>query len=177
MLPLSGTPPSHLLNRFPSSPNNPRIDERLLTTCRTVRYADGNTLPPTIGCKVVEPMPRKAKRGCCVEDCERQYYARGLCRRHYMRQRRTGTTEPRPKSRCSVIGCKEDHAARGFCDYHYDQVTKGYSAEWTLLARRCRVSGCERPHKRGGFCQHHARKVSAARHAHNVDLLNRGRSN
>lgn len=34
------------------------------------------------------------ERTCSVESCESRSYCRGLCTRHYQRQRATGTTEP-----------------------------------------------------------------------------------
>jgi hypothetical protein len=57
---------------------------------------------------------------CSVADCEKPTLARGLCRLHYSRQRRTGTTElDRHDPICSVEGCEAKHRSNGFCQRHY----------------------------------------------------------
>ena len=62
---------------------------------------------------------------CAVTDCPSGSYARGLCNKHYMRLRRTGTTDAKPEPRrrnpvvCSVEGCDRRTIAFALCDLHY----------------------------------------------------------
>lgn len=71
--------------------------------------------------------------------CARAVFARGLCQRHYWRQRRHGSFErirhPRLGA-CTVEGCEKDVHARGLCSEHY-QKDRGYMrATWTSLRSR-----------------------------------------
>lgn len=67
------------------------------------------------------------KNTCTVEDtdglrCKGQAVGGGLCRKHYMRVKRTGTTgDPVRKQRgtCSFEGCGEPHVAKGLCRKHW----------------------------------------------------------
>ena len=67
---------------------------------------------------------------CRVEGCERDVEARGLCRLHYQRLRKTGDVGPSGKMRqarkapCSVEGCKRQVQARGLCQLHYVRKRK-----------------------------------------------------
>lgn len=65
---------------------------------------------------------------CSVSGCEKSVTpggGRGLCNKHYMRLRRTGSTDdkPEPRSRnprvCSVDDCDRRIVAFGLCDLHY----------------------------------------------------------
>lgn len=63
---------------------------------------------------------------CAVIECPSDSFARGYCNKHYMRLRRTGTTDenPEPHKRrnpvvCSVDDCDRRTVAFGLCDTHY----------------------------------------------------------
>ena len=54
--------------------------------------------------------------------CSKKCYARGFCKSHYSKLRRTGELKnllpPEPKF-CSYSGCNENFSAKGFCEKHY----------------------------------------------------------
>lgn len=56
--------------------------------------------------------------------CERPHYAHGLCKSHYDKMRRRGTTERWvPTTRhCTIAGCDRPHYARGLCTLHYQRL-------------------------------------------------------
>lgn len=59
---------------------------------------------------------------CEVEGCEGPVAGRGLCRKHYMRLRRKGSTgDERKNARgvCSIEGCNQPHTALGLCRRHW----------------------------------------------------------
>jgi hypothetical protein len=59
---------------------------------------------------------------CTVGACEASQTGNGLCRKHYMRMRRKGSTsDVRANARktCNMDGCGRLSAARGLCDPHY----------------------------------------------------------
>lgn len=52
--------------------------------------------------------------------CDKPVLAKGFCRLHYARLRRTGTTElARWDPICSVDGCGQKHRSNGYCQLHY----------------------------------------------------------
>src|SRR5262245_8612145 len=58
---------------------------------------------------------------CSVDGCERWAVARGWCRRHYARWKRTGQLEARPWERqgvCTVDGCERQAWSGGLCEMH-----------------------------------------------------------
>lgn len=59
---------------------------------------------------------------CSVDTCRAVAVGRGLCRKHYMRLVRQGTTaEPIPRARktCTVDECGRQAVAYSLCDKHY----------------------------------------------------------
>lgn len=61
---------------------------------------------------------------CSVPDCDTAVLATGLCRKHYYRRYRNGTTDLQPKrghKPCSVGGCEVAEKSRGLCNRHYQQ--------------------------------------------------------
>jgi hypothetical protein len=58
---------------------------------------------------------------CTIEDCGRPHYGTGLCRMHYLRKYRTGTTDAklRKRKQCTVEGCQEFVKGNGLCNAHY----------------------------------------------------------
>ena len=76
-------------------------------------------------------------RKCSVPGCDRDHSARGLCRHHYARWYRRGTTDPPPPAPegCSVDGCERDHHALRLCAKHYQRKEKTGAPDTPL---RCR---------------------------------------
>lgn len=72
----------------------------------------------------VDPRPVAPPRVCSVAGCTERAdipgTARGLCRLHYSRQQRTGTTDAPSKITrlCSVEGCTNKHFTGGLCNTH-----------------------------------------------------------
>lgn len=95
---------------------------------------------------------------CSVEGCERKHYGKGLCSKHYARNRRRNNTR-----RCSVDGCLRAYVSSGYCGAHYRRYLKSgdvgiAEVQVREKGRVCSVEGCDRPHRSGGYCQgHHAR--------------------
>jgi hypothetical protein len=99
---------------------------------------------------------------CSVDGCESFCVGRGLCRKHYSRLRRKGSTDDVRKNGgrvCTVDGCDKPRVGQGLCDNHYRQVRQreqrlvvkmgdgrrcGFCAETVDPARRRRgpVSYC-----------------------------------
>lgn len=63
------------------------------------------------------------KRTCdAPEGCSRtDVVAHGLCRKHYGRKRRQGTTEVQMRTRAKCVICGEPARARGLCGLHYQR--------------------------------------------------------
>lgn len=65
---------------------------------------------------------------CSIEGCDAFIVARKLCRKHYMRQQRNGTTDliPKPPTEpCAVEGCDAGGRRRkGLCDKHYRRLIR-----------------------------------------------------
>lgn len=81
------------------------------------------------------PTP-KPKRRCRIEECDAPMEARGLCSRHYQRERRRDAgveprfLEPVPKDRqCSTEGCDRPFSAKGRCQSHYKQWRRRLAAQ------------------------------------------------
>lgn len=83
---------------------------------------------------------------CSVSGCDGKYCARGLCSKHYQRER---LGELGAMSRCSVDSCDNPERAAGLCSTHYD---KRGSVDI------CSVDGCGVEIGRGGrrgMCSRH----------------------
>lgn len=70
---------------------------------------------------------RRQKRTCTT--CGDPAFGHGLCRRHYMQQRRADPTRPR----CGEDGCTRAVDSRGLCGYHY---TVKYLPEFVARERQ-----------------------------------------
>ena len=93
---------------------------------------------------MARPIIRMAERLCSMAACDRESYAKGLCRPHYERMRRGYAMdgpirghgghrpEPEPVRFCSVAGCDREHRAKGFCDAHYTRVSRDQSLDRPL---------------------------------------------
>lgn len=66
---------------------------------------------------------------CAVDGCGKPVQAKGLCTKHYQRQRRHGspTVALRPRYEgveCSVDGCGRQAYSNGLCRLHYDRTAR-----------------------------------------------------
>lgn len=80
-----------------------------------------------------------AKRTCSILGCEALTVGRGLCRKHYTRWSRYGTTDdPQPvaKETCSLPGCGQLVKAHGWCQTHYRRWQRHGDPEKRLRVRR-----------------------------------------
>lgn len=111
---------------------------------------------------------------CIVDKCTNKICARKLCRTHYMRVIRYGSTMQEKPIRkigliCSVKGCGIHQHARGMCSKHYrrkerygDTSASKYDREignhstdkeyitWQLVKRRCFNKKCKEYDNYGG---------------------------
>jgi hypothetical protein len=59
-------------------------------------------------------------RKCEVENCDKKYFAKGLCQLHYTRVRRNNCiTTIKGTRKCTFEDCDEKHYAKGFCKKHW----------------------------------------------------------
>lgn len=73
-----------------------------------------------------------ARRSCSVEGCTNKHNAHGYCGTHYMRIKRTGSTDgPAKLNSCSVEGCAGAYSRKGYCEKHYNRVRRYGSPEPT----------------------------------------------
>ena len=104
---------------------------------------------------------RKSKPTCSQSDCERVQYAKGLCHRHYQRQKAgLPLTPPRTRGTCTFEGCDLPHCAKGLCRGHYSQQDQGKPLTPLRQTRKtCSFLGCDKPHDSGGLCAGHRRQI------------------
>lgn len=77
------------------------------------------------------------ERTCSIPGCDRSFVARHLCRTHYARLQRTGSTELHPRQRgapaerrtCSIEGCEKYVKGRDLCAMHHQRVLRHGTAE------------------------------------------------
>lgn len=113
-----------------------------------------------------------AKKSCSVEGCDRTHCAKGWCKFHWERVRRTGEPGPvgyLPKGgrvditeKCSVDGCDRTirpRGGRGMCSMHYQRYRKtgdpGPAQTYRPRVKVCGVEGCGRPFHANGMCSYH----------------------
>lgn len=77
---------------------------------------------------------------CRVAGCTEPVLVKkdGLCRKHYMRMKRTGTTDdpvPRQREKCSYDGCDKPAHGAGLCGTHYARLTRHGDPEKRLRQR------------------------------------------
>ena len=100
---------------------------------------------------------------CSVDDCGREAYATGHCKRHYMQILRHGHLTPeREHGRvvaCKAPGCTKKSALHGYCRKHARQVSLyGHltpDREYTLGLQQCTEPGCSEPVRAKGRCAKH----------------------
>lgn len=116
-----------------------------------------------------------SSRVCGVGCCDREHYARDLCKAHYQRWRRgeRGSDLHSPirewgRDTCKVESCDREHEALGYCDAHYQRWRSGDRGgvlrrhlpdEWP---RTCCVQGCDRKHDAHSLCYIHRHRLLEA---------------
>lgn len=107
---------------------------------------------------------------CSIDGCDNQARKRGLCDKHYLKAKRSGTLEsfvgpgrgryaPEQHKTCSgVAECGKSELARGLCNACYQIRRKEKTL--TLLpivnaGKTCKVDGCENQARGMGFCGTH----------------------
>lgn len=78
---------------------------------------------------------------CKVPDCDRPIVSHELCRKHWDRFRKHGTTEPYrgrggAPNVCSLEGCDRKLASHGFCHLHWSRVQRNGTTEKRPRTRR-----------------------------------------
>ena len=102
---------------------------------------------------------------CKRENCDRtDVVAKGLCWRHYQRDRRGLPSEPKDKpSGCKVDGCNNKHSGLGYCAFHYRRFKRGIPLDIPLLRvrgrRTCNQDNCTRPVASNGLCNVHRNRL------------------
>lgn len=63
---------------------------------------------------------------CQVDGCTSTIHAKGYCQTHYMRVRRTDSTEVTRLTitTCTIDSCTKKHAARGLCSTHISRLKR-----------------------------------------------------
>lgn len=97
--------------------------------------------------------------GCTVEGCDRSHEARGWCRRHYARWRRTGDVQARTTRICETPECTDRRYRRGLCRAHHQQWQRAGGGP------RCDVDGCTRARRSRGLCRAHYARWQRTSHA------------
>jgi hypothetical protein len=107
---------------------------------------------------------RNTTEDCSVEECPDPVVARGLCKRHYEKWRRSGRI-PRHDHECRVPGCEEHVHARKLCSMHYHRWRRtGDPGEATSTygTTTCQVPDCGKPHRARGYCVAHYKRYADA---------------
>jgi hypothetical protein len=111
-------------------------------------------------------------RGCSFPECDRAYYAKGLCRPHYIQQSHNRPLKPiRPRSpiptQCEFERCDKRATNRGLCPAHAKQRSKGQPLRplrpFYGTKGPCRFDGCLKPRAAGGYCAGHAAQYYGGR--------------
>lgn len=105
---------------------------------------------------------------CSIPGCQREVNARGLCRLHYERFRKTGDAQADKPSKkefghrpCIIPGCERRRVAQELCAVH---IARKYNGKDLLAPVRpsfkrtsdvCSVPGCGGAYSAMGFCGPH----------------------
>ena len=108
---------------------------------------------------------------CSVVDCENKTCAKGLCKKHYYRLKKTGKLETKRDvttfvyrkdvEKCNFPGCENKTKAAGLCSNHYKQKLR-YGKPGSTVGKtggRCSISECDRPVHSKNMCLVHYQKT------------------
>jgi hypothetical protein len=100
---------------------------------------------------------------CGVEGCEKRFFAKGLCQKHYIGQ----SDQEWRKAQCAFDGCDRNvHSKKfGLCSAHYQQRQAG--KELRPIYRRpressggpCKFPGCRNADRIRGYCSGHDQQL------------------
>lgn len=62
---------------------------------------------------------------CRWEDCDKQVYAKGLCRNHHAKDWRGTLGRPKGPTICTFDGCERGVTTKALCQTHYAQQYRG----------------------------------------------------
>lgn len=136
------------------------------------------------------PRLSKVSDTCIIEGCDNEAKAaKGLCHKHYQRQRRHGNTDDpdyiNSGKQCSVEGCEDDAHNKGLCLVHYQRFSKYGDVHHVENLRGqmdpvCRIDGCDESTIAHNLCNKHLtnfryhRGVSAKDANEYIEKKNRG---
>jgi len=110
---------------------------------------------------------------CKIDGCDRKVKARGLCDKHYLKARRSGTLDsfdgpgrgkyaPQTSRTCpGVASCGKELVARGLCGSCYQiRMSEGLIQLLPKVnsGQTCKADGCEADAKSLGYCVAHYEK-------------------
>lgn len=86
----------------------------------------------------------RVPRYCSIDGCDREGYAKELCRLHYQKQWKSSKT-------CEVDGCENAHEAKGLCSKHWQRQWKSPNS--------CSVPECTKGYVAKGYCAMHYQRM------------------
>jgi hypothetical protein len=100
---------------------------------------------------------------CMAQDCDRKRYAKGFCKKHYMRQYHRNKTEYGDGPKCTFGGCDRKHHGHGLCAGHLWQRSQGRQLTPLQDQRRpdCSVEGCNLKNFAKHLCRKHHYRLKA----------------
>lgn len=107
-----------------------------------------------------EGLAMQATRVCSVTDCDSPHYGLGLCRKHYQRRARTGSTagQPQRPTVCTLVDCNAEHFGHGWCQRHYTRWRKTgdpLGLRRPAIHPACSIDECDRPSRARAWCEMH----------------------
>jgi len=70
------------------------------------------------GRQAAAPGPPPTRPECSAEECNREAKSRGMCSKHWQRDRISGLPP------CAIDGCERNQLARSLCGTHYSRLRK-----------------------------------------------------
>jgi hypothetical protein len=102
---------------------------------------------------------------CNYLDCNNNVVARGYCKPHYHKLRKTGELKINKRSRyntgtCEFENCNKKHHANGYCSSHANQFARTGKV-WDIKPRKigCIIQDCTKKHSALGYCELHYERL------------------
>lgn len=107
------------------------------------------------------------KKRCSIESCERSYYCKGFCQRHYNKNYHNGDPlyeKHIPEIKiCKCKGCNEKCFAKGFCKVHYGKYRHSGDPLYQYIKqsdKTCSFGDCQTKCYNLNLCRKHYRQYS-----------------